>query len=99
MKISVDEKGVIKVDTKVVNVKEINSDFLRNIFLKSLKENVDYDLKEGHPIASLFKGIEEETAKGSVFNQKWVNEKNKYEKNIKDIEVLENGITKISDEK
>ena len=97
MKISVDEKGIIIVDENVIDIKAINSEFLRKIFLESLRGNVEYEISEGHPIATLFKQIEDETSEESVFYSKWKKEKENFEKNNFEIESIEKEIEKLEE--
>lgn len=72
MKVRVNNEGKIFIDEVETNADKLTSEILEKILEEGLEDNVTFDLPDdtSHPVASLFKELQELTLKDSDFRNK-----------------------------
>ncbi|MDD3129647.1 MAG: hypothetical protein PHF05_06875 [Candidatus Izemoplasmatales bacterium] len=88
-KIIVTKDGKVTFDGKEITKKDINSDFLDDLFMRSLKSEVEFDIDDTDPISKLFAMIRDETKSGSEFYVQFESLKKSYEKIITEKTAIE----------
>ena len=100
-KISVDEKGELKVDGEPKKIADLTQEFLEKLVDDSLESRVDYEIEGDMPLAGFFKTLRDGTKEGSELRIA----KEEREKKTKDAiadgknVVEEHGDVSISDDK
>ena len=100
-KISVDEKGELKVDGEPKKIADLTQEFLEKLVDDSLESRVDYEIEGDMPLAGFFKTLRDGTKEGSELRIA----KEEREKKTKDAiaagknVVEEHGVVSISDVK
>lgn len=100
-KISVDEKGELKVDGEPKKIADLTQEFLEKLVDDSLESRVDYEIEGDMPLAGFFKTLRDGTKEGSELRMA----KEEREKKTKDAVaagknvVEEHGDVSISDDK
>ena len=100
-KISVDEKGELKVDGEPKKMADLTQEFLEKLVDDSLESRVDYEIEGDMPLAGFFKTLRDGTKEGSELRIA----KEEREKKTKDAiaagknVVEEHGDVSISDDK
>lgn len=64
-KITVDEKGELKVDGELKTIADLTQDFLEKLVDDSLESKVDYEIEGNMPLASFFETLRDGTKEGS----------------------------------
>ena len=64
-KISVDEKGELKVDGEPKKIADLTQEFLEKLVDDSLESRVDYEIEGDMPLAGFFKTLRDGTKEGS----------------------------------
>ena len=64
-KISVDEKGELKVNGEPKKIADLTQEFLEKLVDDSLESKVDYEIEGNMPLASFFKTLRDGTKEGS----------------------------------
>lgn len=64
-KISVDEKGELKVDGEPKKIADLTQEFLEKLVDDSLESKVDYEIEGDMPLAGFFKTLRDGTKEGS----------------------------------
>jgi hypothetical protein len=66
-KIKVDAEGGLYIDDSKKQISELIPELLEEVVELALKDEIDFDLSGGHPIAGFFKTIQEQTKAGAEF--------------------------------
>lgn len=64
-KISVDEKGELKVDGEPKKIADLTQEFLEKLVDDSLESKVDYEIEGDMPLAGFFETLRDGTKEGS----------------------------------
>lgn len=64
-KISVDEKGELKVDGEPKKISDLTQEFLEKLVDDSLESKVDYEIEGNMPLAGFFRALRDGTEEGS----------------------------------
>ena len=89
-KLIVNTKGEIIFDGKIIDKKDINKDFLKEIMIFSLKSELEFDLDENQYISILFKKIKEECDVDTSFYKEWNDNKEIYKYSDEELKKIEN---------
>src|SRR5690554_3180248 len=92
-KLVVDEKGKIIYNNIEIPRKDINSNWLDDIFQKALKDEIEFSIDETDLISLLFKRISDETKETSIFSQQISGLRAEYTKIMEDKKVIESAET------
>lgn len=100
-KISVNEKGELRVDGEPKKIADLTQEFLEKLVDDSLESKVDYEIEGDMPLAGFFETLRDGTKEGSALRKA----KEEREKKTKDAVaagkniVEEHGDVSISDDK